>query len=102
MSRRRGEASPEGGPAGWNLPQPAARHDSAAWPLRGTAVPPRGLAAMSCYAAAYELAGTAGGRSKPRKAPGVRKAVISQICAPRKVSTLTACGMKACVLSSQA
>jgi hypothetical protein len=52
--------------------------------------------------ALYELARTAAGRSKPRKASGVRKAVISWICAPRRVSTSTARGMKACVLSSQA
>ena len=57
MSRRRGEASPEGGPAGWNFPRPAARHDSAAWPPRGTVVPPRGSAAMSCYAAALRVSG---------------------------------------------
>ncbi len=58
MSRRRGEASPEGGPAGWNLPQPSARHDSAAGPGHGGAA--RGLAAVSCYAAALRVSGDGG------------------------------------------
>ncbi len=42
------------------------------------------------------------GRSKPRKASGVRKAVISWICAPCRVSTSMARGMKVCVLPFQA
>ena len=42
------------------------------------------------------------GRSKPRKASGVTKAVISWICAPRRVSTSMARGVKVCVLSFQA
>jgi len=42
------------------------------------------------------------GRSKPRNASGVTKAVISWICAPCRVSTSMARGMKVCVLSFQA
>jgi hypothetical protein len=47
-------------------------------------------------------AGRMAGRSKLRKASGVRKAVISWICAPRRVSTSMARGVKVCALSSQA
>jgi len=46
--------------------------------------------------------GRTAGRSKLAKTSGVRKAVISWICAPRKVSTSTARGVKVWVLSSQA
>ena len=42
------------------------------------------------------------GRSKPRKVSGVRKAVISWICAPCRVSTSMARSMKVCVLPFQA
>ncbi len=55
MSRRRGEASPEGGPAGWNLPQPSARHDSARRAAPGHGGAARGLAAVSCNAAALRV-----------------------------------------------
>jgi hypothetical protein len=44
-------------------------------------------------------AGRLAGRSRSRKASGVRKAVISWICGPRRVSTSTARGMKVWVLS---
>jgi hypothetical protein len=47
-------------------------------------------------------AGSLVGRSKLRKASGVRKAVISWICGPRRVSTSMARGTKACAVSSQA
>ena len=47
-------------------------------------------------------AGRLAGRSKLPKASGVRKAVISWICAPRRVSTSMARGIKVWVLSSQA
>ena len=53
----------------------------------------------------YELvpdAGRLAGRSKLGKAAGVRKAVISWICASRRVSTSMARGVKVWVLSSQA
>jgi hypothetical protein len=59
MSLRRGKRHPKGA-CGWNLPQPVARHDSAAGLPRGTAVPPRGLAAVSCYAAALRVSGDSG------------------------------------------
>jgi hypothetical protein len=42
---------------GWNLPQPAARHDSAARPTRRTPVPPGGR--LQCVARG---SGRAGGR----------------------------------------
>jgi hypothetical protein len=53
----------------------------------------------------YELvpdAGRMAGRSKVWKASGVRKAVISWICVPRRVSTSMARGIKVCVFPSQA
>jgi hypothetical protein len=43
----------------------------------------------------------AAGRPKPCRASGVRKVVISSICAPRSVSRLTPCGTNACASSSQ-
>src|SRR6266496_1972108 len=46
-------------------------------------------------------AGMRSGRPKRAKAWGVRKAVISSISAPRRVSTLTSCGMNVRVSSSQ-
>src|SRR5260370_41444513 len=63
------------------------------------------VAAGQRVAHGHELvpgSGRLAGRSKPRKASGVRKAVISWICSPRRVSTSTARGVNGCVVASPA
>ena len=57
---------------------------------------------MSCYAAALRVSGDSGREVEAAEGVWGEEGGDLEICAPRRVSTLTACGMKACVLSSQA